>query len=466
MSSSNPEAPKVSNILFMGPLAHREQTLEAFQKSKMNARWSEDVENEYLENVKQRATEKVRALLLQAKRRSDEIIREAEEKAEQINAEAKQEADQILEAANLKFSEAENRFQNIFNEAMDKAQEDVKQIITRNQQDLGESTAIVLLSIHEQLTKFYDTWKEDLKQLTIEAIQVGTSWILTTEKKEILRQMLDESVHKLIERKNFTVRVNPEDASLVTQVLENSRNQSWQVEASNDLEPGSLELESDNVFIKNSSYERQKFVHEILENLVLPKTNDDVVLNQEVTDTVMKEMSTNPLLAQSYNTEDDQEVIEEPTQPQEEIQNNAEMALPEVVPQETEPQADMVEENTASFANEEENSTTSLEPVESPINENTNENIEDETEKNMDHDEFLAEQFVKQKNAEYQKPVINAHLGQPVRETPRVPLPEQAHEEAQDMVEEFLGELEDKKNHLPTSVADDLLAEMGFDEKQ
>ncbi len=461
MSSSNPEAPKVNNILFMGPLTHREQTLEAFQKSKMNARWSEDVENEYLENVKQRATEKVRALLLQAKRRSDEIIREAEEKAQQINAEAKQEADQILEAANLKFTEAENCFQNIFNEAMDKAQEDVKQIITRNQQDLGESTAIVLLSIHEQLTKFYDTWKEDLKQLTIEAIQVGTSWILTTEKKEILRQMLDESVHKLIERKNFIVRVNPADVDLVTQVLENSRNQSWRVEASHDLEPGSLELESDNVFIKNSSYERQKFVHEILDNLVLPKTNDDVVLNQEVTDTVMKEMNNNPLLAQSYNTEEEQEGIEEPIQTQEEIQNHTEMALPEAIPQEVTPQTDIHEEETTSFANEEENSDTSLEPVES-----SNENTEDETEENMDHDEFLAEQFIKQKNAEYQKPVINAHLGQPVRETPRVPLPEQAHEEAQGMVEEFLGELEDKKNHLPTSVADDLLAEMGFDEKQ
>ena len=458
MSSSNPEAPKVNNILFMGPLTHREQSVEAFKHSKLSARWSEDVENEYLENVKQRATEKVRALLLQAKRRSDEIIREAEEQAQQIKNEAEQEASQILEAANIKFVETEKRFQNIFNEAMDKAQSEIQQIITKNQQDLGESTAIVLLSIHEQLSKFYDTWKEDLKQLTIEAIQVGTSWILTAEKKEILNQMLEDSVHKLIEKKNFIVRVNPADSDLVKQVLENSRTQSWRVEATTDLEPGSLELESDNVFIKNSSYERQKFVHEILNNLVIPKTNDDNILLQEVTDTVMKEMNTNPLLEQSYNqAEDDiQETVHNDT---------SSIDLPDQpLTEELEP------EINPSFPIDNENLLAEEEGQEEEIENTEAINTIDVSDLSDEQDDIVEDnnETIEEKPEQHYKPVINNHLGQPIRESinPTMPLPEQAHEEAQGMVEQFLGELEQKENHLPNNVADDLLAEMGFDDKK
>ncbi len=458
MSSSNPEAPKVNNILFMGPLTHREQSVEAFKHSKLTARWSEDVENEYLENVKQRATEKVRALLLQAKRRSDEIIREAEEQAQQIKNNAEQEASQIIEAANIKFVETEKRFQNIFNEAMDKAQTEIQHIIMNSQKDLGESTAIVLLSIHEQLAKFYDAWKEDLKQLTIEAIQVGTSWILTTEKKEILNQMLEDSIYKLIERKNFIVRVNPADSELVKQVLENSRTQSWRVEATNDLEPGSLELESDNVFIKNSSYERQKFVHEILSNLIIPKTDDDAIFLQKVTDTVTKEMNTNPLLAQSYHeaeeeTHNETSSIDLPNIPEEQLSTESEI-----------PKEEEQIENAYSSADIQ-NETDDIDNAEPH-------NMIDVSDENEDSDEQdneeEANEIINDNPEQHYKPIINNHLGQPIREpiTPAITLPEEAHEEAQDMVEQFLGELEEKENHLPTNVADDLLAEMGFEEKK
>ncbi len=172
----------------MGPLTHRETRLDAYLNQKKDVKWSEEAENEYLESVKSRATEKVRALLLQAKRRSDEIVQEAE--------------------------------LHVYNEAVRKGHEEIQQILAQNQQILGESTAVVLLSIHEQIAKFYDVWKEDLKQLTLDAIEVGTGWVANTEKEAILKQLLDESVQKLIDKKNFIVRVNPADAELITQVLE------------------------------------------------------------------------------------------------------------------------------------------------------------------------------------------------------------------------------------------------------
>lgn len=262
-------------------------------------KWSEEAENEYLESVKSRATEKVRALLLQAKRRSDEIVREAELHAQEITAQAEKKAQEIEQKAQATLGDAEQRYQDVYDEAVRKGHEEIQQILAQNQQILGESTAVVLLSIHEQIAKFYDVWKEDLKQLTLDAIEVGTGWVANTEKEAILKQLLDESVQKLIDKKNFIVRVNPADAELITQVLENSREKNWSMESSKELEPGSLELESDNVYVKNSRSERQKFVQDILDNLVLPRSGEEELLTQHVKDTLNREMQNNPVLAHS-----------------------------------------------------------------------------------------------------------------------------------------------------------------------
>ncbi len=232
MSLSNPEA-KNTNTIFMGPLTHRETRLDAYLNQKKDVKWSEEAENEYLESVKSRATEKVRALLLQAKRRSDEIVREAELHAQEITAQAEKKAQEIEQKAQATLGDAEQRYQDVYDEAVRKGHEEIQQILAQNQQILGESTAVVLLSIHEQIAKFYDVWKEDLKQLTLDAIEVGTGWVANTEKEAILKQLLDESVQKLIDKKNFIVRVNPADAELITQVLENSREKNWSMESLN-----------------------------------------------------------------------------------------------------------------------------------------------------------------------------------------------------------------------------------------
>lgn len=304
MFLSSPET-KVRNTIFMGPLSHRETTVDAFLNQKKDVKWSEEAENEYLESVKSRATEKVRALLLQAKRRSDEIIQDAERHAQDITGQAEQKAREIEQKAQSVLVNAEQRFEDVYNEAVQKAQTDLNQILAQNQQALGESTAVVLLSIHEQLNKFYDVWKEDLKQLTLDAIEVGTGWVASTEKEAILKQLLDECVQKLIDKKNFIVRVNPADAELITQVLENSREKAWSMESSKELEAGSLELESDNVYIKNSHNERQKFVQEILDNLILPKNHDEELLEQQLKDKLNHEMQNNPVIhhAMEQNSE-------------------------------------------------------------------------------------------------------------------------------------------------------------------
>lgn len=531
---SNPES-KQYNTIFMGPLTHRETRLDAYLNAKKDVRWSEEAENEYMENVKARAAEKVRALLLQAKRRSDEIIHQAEQEAREITAKAEQNGKVIEQEAQNTLAKAEQRYHDTYHEAVQKAHEEIQQILSQNQQALGESTAIVLLSIHEQVAKFYEAWKEDLKQLTLDAIEVGTGWIASTEKEAILKQLLDESVQKLLDRKNFIVRVNPADAELITQVLENSRVKGWSMESSKELEPGSLELESDNVYVKNSRAERQKFVKEILDNLTLPHTADEERLTEQVKETLNREMQNNPVLSHAVNQSNGEQPEPLDVIPIEKIMPETEDGLPNAVPQMHEPKSFAPEEEQQQAYSEAPNIPADVfdgllqeplmpsdsaepgiqeslpnsgmpfgqvpDPLQSEILQAAEQVQEHSAQNAFDSDDmFEALQATLQQTQNQTMPDFDGTpktaepaAAEPVISEPAEPvieeLPsfsasnenvqadlqapqerqkkhaEQAHAEAQDMVEEFLGTPKPDDTALPSDIADDLLAEMGFNQK-
>lgn len=516
---SNPES-KQYNTIFMGPLTHRETRLDAYLNAKKDVKWSEEAENEYMENVKARAAEKVRALLLQAKRRSDEIIRQAEQEAREITAKAEQKGKIIEQEAQNTLAKAEQRYHDTYHEAVQKAHDEIQQILAQNQQALGESTAIVLLSIHEQVAKFYEAWKEDLKQLTLDAIEVGTGWIASTEKEAILKQLLDESVQKLLDRKNFIVRVNPADAELITQVLENSREKGWSMESSKELEPGSLELESDNVYVKNSRSERQKFVREILDNLTLPHTDDEERLTEQVKETLSREMRSNPVLshAASQNNGEQPEPLD--IIPIEKIMPETEDSLPDAVPQAHEAKspapekeqahadqnisADMfdglLQEPLIPSDSAEQNIQETLpdggmpygqmpDPLQAEI-QHAAEQIQEHSAQNASAPDDIFETLQAAQTQNQTMPdfggapktaepaMAEQAISEPViEELPTFSAPEknpqerqkmhaeQAHAEAHDLVEEFLGTPKAGDTALPSDIADDLLAEMGFNQK-
>ena len=474
MSLSNPEA-KNTNTIFMGPLTHRETRLDAYLNQKKDVKWSEEAENEYLESVKSRATEKVRALLLQAKRRSDEIVREAELHAQEIE-----------QKAQATLGDAEQRYQDVYDEAVRKGHEEIQQILAQNQQILGESTAVVLLSIHEQIAKFYDVWKEDLKQLTLDAIEVGTGWVANTEKEAILKQLLDESVQKLIDKKNFIVRVNPADAELITQVLENSREKNWSMESSKELEPGSLELESDNVYVKNSRSERQKFVQDILDNLVLPRSGEEELLTQHVKDTLNREMQNNPVLAHSMQQAETPvaeiplekimpDTEHSPIPAPEQDAGNADVSagapseqsvfMPET--QEIMPESDMQAETAQDFAKQ-----ASAEPngnAPAGMEEILREQNQASAPKNPVQPQKQAPSSAQEiDDSLFDAPQMQTKQEEPIEVIEELPtfFSPDAHAEAQDLVDEFLGNEPKQESPLPSDLADDLLAEMGFDSKQ
>lgn len=501
----------------MGPLTHRETRLDVLLNANKQVKWSEELENEYLERVKARATEKVRALLVQAKRRSDEIIREAEKKAEEIVTHAKS----IEQDTQNALAKAQQRYDEVYQEAVQNAQKEMQNILMQNQKSLGESTAIVLLSIHEQLGKLYDVWKEDLKQLTLNAIEVGTGWVASTEKEAILKQLLDESVQKLIERKNFIVRANPADTELITQVLENSREKNWSVESSKNLEPGSLEVESDNVFVKNSHAERVKFVQNILENLCMPASADEDLVKNKVKDTLSGEMRQNPVLAftvdensqgpldvipiEKIYPEQKQEAapaqtaeepaLEEPafdfggTGESEPASFNAPSAEPETdfADSHAAPDTAMTDmADTEDFAAEEPTAETAeadpfggagFDLPETDVQEqpadfaaDTDFNADAAFPADMAADPAEEPSFdMPAPDTEQEGSYKDMLFGNTPADDGGLPdfddLPSPAETEADSLVEEFLGEKKDE-NRLPPDIADDLLAEMGFNEKQ
>lgn len=507
---SNPESKeKQYNTVFMGPLTHRETRLDVLLNANKQVKWSEELENEYLERVKARATEKVRALLVQAKRRSDEIIHEAEKKAEEIVSHAKS----IEQDTQNALAKAQQRYDEVYQEAVQNAQKEMQNILMQNQKSLGESTAIVLLSIHEQLGKFYDVWKEDLKQLTLNAIEVGTGWVASTEKEAILKQLLDESVQKLIERKNFIVRANPADTELITHVLENSREKNWSVESSKNLEPGSLEVESDNVFVKNSHAERVKFVQNILENLCMPASADEDLVKNKVKDTLSNEMRQNPVLAFTVdeNSQGPLDVIPiEKIYPEHKQEAAPAQAAEKPALEEpafdfggagesepasfdapsAEPETDFTDSHTApntamtdmaDFAAEEPAAQTAEAdpfggtgfdlPETTDVQEQPADFAADTAfPAGMDADPAEEPSFdMPAPDTEQEESYKDMLFGNTPADDGGLPdfddLPSPAETEADSLVEEFLGEKKDE-NQLPPDIADNLLAEMGFNEKQ
>ncbi len=472
---SNIKEKDAESVVFLGPLSHREERLDNIINAQMSSQWSEDTEAKYLESVRARATSKVRAMLLQAKKRSDEIIQQAETDAIEIKNKADAAYAELLEAQ----QKAQMAYDNAAELATQNATETMREELSQNQHSLAESTTVVLLSIHQQLQNIYDAWKEELRTLTLEAIQVGTGWVADSHKEEILGSMLDNCVRKLIEKKDYVVRVHPSDGALVTQVLERSREKSWTMESSTDLEPGSLEVESKHAMVKDSNQERRKFVEEILENLVLPPSQAEEVAIQNVTDTLMNEIQQNPLLAKASSEQN------------QEYDKNAQGEFPQEsagqIPNDNQspeyPEADQNAEyaqDTNNIQNQdltEQNQEQSANDIADMGGIGGMENVDDPTAvfdmPNTDMTSNEIEPQALDEPAPQQNPLqdnaqeINA--GSNVNPSA----------EAENMVDEFLGDLneepsamqemaeapateQDSSTSLPPDLADDLLAEMGF----
>ncbi len=303
MSSSNPQNTKNKaggkeiGTIFMGPAESRESSLEKLLGNGQTQLWTKNTEEEYMNRVKEKALVKVKSLLVKAEEKSQTIISEAELKVQEINAQVQ--ADKVQASQNLldsenTLAEAENikmqAHEEGFNAGLHQAQEQLA--LAKN--ELSQAVAFVLLSIHEQCITIFNSWRKDLSELLLEAVEKSTAYILDTDKTAMLQALLEQSVNALLDKREYQIRVNPNDAMIMTELLEImhkdiAHSRRWNLASDESLQEGSIVVESPSGLVKNSMTARESFVSDILAQLTLPLSQGDQVAYDAVTQNLINE---------------------------------------------------------------------------------------------------------------------------------------------------------------------------------
>ncbi|MGM0424107.1 MAG: FliH/SctL family protein [Thermodesulfobacteriota bacterium] len=184
----------------------------------------------------------------------------AREEAEQILARTRQEAESIRSEA--------------YEQALKEAREKSEQDLAQERQRLHKRFQALLDSIQQDKQKLWVRHQEDILQLLDLALEKCVSVSLQTDKKDILKNLLQESLQLLENQQEVLVRVHPEDQALMQEMLQEAQNKypalsGWRVEKDQNLDPGSLVLENRESKIDNSVSKRWAAVRQVLEQLAL-----------------------------------------------------------------------------------------------------------------------------------------------------------------------------------------------------
>lgn len=300
MPSSNPNTTQPAQdkhigTIFLGPSRDRETTLDKLYSAVQTDVWNKKTENDYMERVRERAAEKVRALLTDARKKADGIHTEAQEWADTTRelAEATQEeARRNLDDAKELRQQAHVLRESAHKEGFEEGRQQALKELDEAKAALADTTAAVLLGIHQQCSHIFDTWREDLVALFKEALEKATGWILDEEKAKIMESLLTLSMKALQDKRRFMVRVHPQDAELLTEMLAdahkaNPHTANWELESDPKLAPGSIVVESDSGLVNNSRESRRAVVEEVLQHLTLPHSQVDDDAMADITYTLV-----------------------------------------------------------------------------------------------------------------------------------------------------------------------------------
>ncbi|MBQ7585018.1 MAG: flagellar assembly protein FliH, partial [Desulfovibrionaceae bacterium] len=153
--------------------------------------------------------------------------------------------------------------------------------------DLGTEMAQVLRAIANQLSNITNHWREDLALLMRQAVSSGTGWVLDNNHETILKSLVFQAVNLLEEREVVTLRVNPEDEAIVSDLFRAAREKApelkqWIVNGDDSIERGGLVAESGSgsVDLKRQNY--RNLVADILEHLSLPVLDEEKRAEQKI----------------------------------------------------------------------------------------------------------------------------------------------------------------------------------------
>ena len=282
--------------IFMGEREATVEELDAMQEPARRAQVRQKVQEDYMERVREKATERARQILGEAYAERQKVLAEAREEAQRqsdlILAEVERirqstkEGYEAMQAELQKAADIRAEAQRIRDDAArihESAQADGHAAGVESAEgelrafrgELGQHLAWVLQALSAQFETIDAQWREDLAELTRVAVSAATGHVMDTQHDAVVRAVLLDSLSLLENRATITVRVHPEDEKMVGTLFKAARErapelQNWVVEGDASLELGGFIVETNSGSVDARRECFKDLVDSVLVHLALP----------------------------------------------------------------------------------------------------------------------------------------------------------------------------------------------------
>ena len=282
--------------IFMGEREATVEELDAMQEPARRAQVRQKVQEDYMERVREKATERARQILGEAYAERQKVLAEAREEARRQSDLILAEVERIRQSAREGYEAMQAELQkaaDIRAEAQ-RIRDDAARIRESAQADghaagvesaegelrafrgeLGQHLAWVLQALSAQFETIGAQWREDLAELTRVAVSAATGHVMDTQHDAVVRALLLDSLALLENRATITVRVHPEDEKMVGTLFKAARErapelQNWVVEGDASLELGGFIVETNSGSVDARRECFKDLVDSVLVHLALP----------------------------------------------------------------------------------------------------------------------------------------------------------------------------------------------------
>lgn len=291
----------------MGSREATMEQLDAMQEPILRERAQKDQEKDYLERVRKRAQDRAREILGEAYTERQRILDEARNDADAIRKEQigqrdailgeaqklKNEAEQALTEARAVRDEAFTIRENAQREGYEAGIQKADQELREFRADMGHEMAYILRSIESQVSAITRFWRNDLAELVRQSVSSATGWVLDSAHEAVVKTLVLQAINLLEEREIVSLRVNPEDESIVSDLYAAAREKApelrqWIVQGDPSIERGGLVAESGSGSVDLRRENFRELVDGILEHLTLPQRESEKEEARELHENIEK----------------------------------------------------------------------------------------------------------------------------------------------------------------------------------
>jgi flagellar assembly protein FliH len=200
--------------------------------------WSQHLEDEFFERVREKAALRAR-----------EILAQAQDEAEAIKDRA-------------------------YREGLARGRQEAGREAERMRQELSERFEAFLSGLDQDKTSLMERYKQDIVSFISLAVNKVVQQELDENRCEVLRNLLNEALELVDREREVTLSVNPEDGDLVRELMEQARAgyprlEHWQIKTTPKVQPGGVVLETAGSRIDNTIENRWQAVNEVLDQLAI-----------------------------------------------------------------------------------------------------------------------------------------------------------------------------------------------------